>query len=49
MDELLLRENAAKMLSKIILSNNDMKYVNLKPHIFEILCKKLVMLVDSFQ
>ena len=48
-DELVLRENAAKVLSKLVLSNNDLKYVNLKPHLFDMLCKKLVTLMDSFE
>jgi len=48
-DELILRENAAKMLSKLVISNNDMKYINLKPHLFDLLCKKLVTLIDAFQ
>jgi hypothetical protein len=47
--ELLLRENAAKLLAKFVLLNDDLKYVNLKPHIFDLLCKKLVILVDGFQ
>lgn len=48
-DELILRDNAAKVLSKLVLSNNDLKYVNLKPHLFDMLCKKLVTLMDSFE
>jgi TAF6 C-terminal HEAT repeat domain len=47
-NELILRENAAKLLSKIILMNDDLKYINLKPHLFDLLCKKLVMMVDDF-
>ena len=49
LSELLLRENAAKLLAKIVLLNDDLKYINLKPHIFDLLCKKLVILVDGFQ
>ena len=48
-NELLLRENAAKLLAKIVLLNDDVKYINFRPHIFDLLCKKLVILVDGFQ
>lgn len=48
-DEIFLRENAAKMLSKIIMTNDDLKYTNLKPHIFDLLCKKLITLIDNFR
>jgi hypothetical protein len=47
-NELLLRENAAKLLAKIVLLNDDVKYINFRPHIFDLLCKKLVILVDGF-
>lgn len=48
-NELILRDNAAKLLAKMILLNDDLKYVNLKPHLFDLLCKKLVMMVDGFK
>ena len=48
-DELILRQNTAKLLAKIILHSDDMKYINLKPHSFDLMCKKLVTLIDNFQ
>lgn len=54
-EELVLRENAAKLLARLIekyfgfnLSNDNLKYINIKPHIFDSLCKSLVLLVDDF-
>lgn len=47
-DELILRENAAKLLARIAENNDDLKYTNLKPHLFELLCKELVIQVDRF-
>ena len=48
-DEQLLRENAAKLLAKLVVSNDDSRYPNLKPHLFNLLSKKLMTQIDSFK
>jgi hypothetical protein len=48
-DELILRQNAAKILAKIVVSNDVVKYPNLKPHLLDMMKKKLVSLFDSFK
>lgn len=33
----------------VLASNDDLKYSNLKPHLFELLCKQLLIQVDKFE
>lgn len=30
-------------------SNDNLKYINVRPHLFDLLCKELVIQVDSFE
>ena len=48
-DELLMRENAARLLARVATCNDTLKYINLKPHLFDLLCKELVVKVDQFE
>jgi hypothetical protein len=48
-DELLLRENAAKLLARLVVSNDDSRYPNLKPYLFNLLIKKLRTLIETFK
>lgn len=46
-DEILFRENAAKVLAKLVLGNEESKYPNLKLHLFELLKNKLTILAHN--
>merc|ERR1712054_223131 len=46
-DEILLRENSAKLLAKLAIENDDVRYPNLKPFLFKLLSQKLATLTSA--